>query len=103
MWRAGEFTVGDYPQTVSIVELAYSKMRPPLPGRESEDETWRRWSRDDGKTKLWWLALVGTDNCKGAVFLLTQHANEVGRKEVGDIWTRWRDDDYHKSRSLDIW
>lgn len=67
-------------QAVQILELAYSNMG--YPGQYSGDETWRRWSKLDIQTKNWWLALLGTDNCKGRVYLLTQHAVEVGGRRL---------------------
>ena len=37
----------------------------------------------------WFYALVGTDNVKGAVWLLNDHAAEIGRKIITEIWVRW--------------
>lgn len=73
-------------QAVGILELAYSNMG--YPGQYSGDVTWREWSKLDIQTRNWWLALLGTGNCKGTVYLLTQHAREAGRKEIGDVYTR---------------
>lgn len=75
-------------RTLDLLELMYTKMGYP-PIRDG-DTVWRRWT--ERETRDWFLALLGTDNCKGTVFLLTQHADEAGRKEVTEIWTRWNGD-----------
>ncbi|KAL8780314.1 MAG: hypothetical protein Q9213_006538, partial [Squamulea squamosa] len=72
-------------QTTRVLELAYENMGYPQTARG--DTTWRRWTEQD--TPNWFYALLGTDNCKGTLFLLTQHAVEAGKKEITEIWTRW--------------
>ncbi|KAL9598389.1 MAG: hypothetical protein Q9179_003936 [Wetmoreana sp. 5 TL-2023] len=67
-----------------IIELAHKTMGYPLNG---DDPTWRKWTDED--TPNWFRALLGTDNCKGTVWLLTDHAAEIGKKKVTEIWTRW--------------
>ncbi|KAL8914308.1 MAG: hypothetical protein Q9171_001028 [Xanthocarpia ochracea] len=37
----------------------------------------------------WFYSLVGTDNIKGAVWLLNDHAAEIGKKVITEIWVRW--------------
>lgn len=74
-------------QTLQIMELIYTRTGY-TPRR---DPTWRRWTEEE--TPSWFFALLGTDNCKGTVFLLTQHAVEAGKKEIAEIWTFW-DDEY---------
>ncbi|KAL8896433.1 MAG: hypothetical protein Q9207_007707, partial [Kuettlingeria erythrocarpa] len=71
------------PQTLQIIELIYSRTGYPT----RRDAMWRRWTEEE--TPNWFFALLGTDNCKGTVFLLTQHAVEVGKKEITEIWTFW--------------
>ncbi|KAI4175019.1 MAG: hypothetical protein LQ346_008150 [Caloplaca aetnensis] len=70
-------------QTLQIMELIYSTTGYPT----RQDTKWRKWTEEE--TPNWFFALLGTDNCKGTVFLLTQHAVEAGKKEVAEIWTFW--------------
>ncbi|KAL8827745.1 MAG: hypothetical protein Q9170_006893 [Blastenia crenularia] len=72
----------DNPQTQRIINLAYSSMGYPL-----KDATWKRWTFEE--TPNWYFALLGTDNCKGTVWLLNDHAGEAGGKFVREVWTRW--------------
>ena len=75
----------DNPQTQQIVKLAYANMGYPPTGQG--DTTWRKWTVEE--TPNWFFALLGTDNCKGTVWLLRDHAGEAGKKVVREIWTRW--------------
>ncbi|KAL8695815.1 MAG: hypothetical protein Q9224_003139 [Gallowayella concinna] len=59
-----------------------------------KDDGWREWS--EAKTRPSFYAILGTDNVKGTVWLLHDHAVAIGRKEISSIWTRWQD-------NLDIW
>ncbi|KAL8682836.1 MAG: hypothetical protein Q9186_001165 [Xanthomendoza sp. 1 TL-2023] len=59
------------------------------------DPTWRRFTETE--TPEWFLALLGTDNVKGTVWLLRDHAAEIGKKVVSEIWIRW------KGVDPDIW
>ncbi|KAI4149595.1 MAG: hypothetical protein L6R39_002466 [Caloplaca ligustica] len=79
-------------QTTAVLQLAYTKMGYSLRGG---DKTWQKWTEED--TPNWFFALLGTDNCKGTLFLLNQHLVEAGKKEIVEIWTRW--DNYYP----DIW
>lgn len=72
------------PHTKAIIHLAHKSMGYPL---DADDPTWRKWT--DEETPNWFRALLGTDNCKGTVWLLTDHAAEIGKKEITEIWTRW--------------
>lgn len=49
------------------------------------------------QTPDWFYALVGTVNVKGAVFLLKDHAAEIGKKTITEIYVRWQ------SVNPDIW
>ncbi|KAL8670704.1 MAG: hypothetical protein Q9168_004774 [Polycauliona sp. 1 TL-2023] len=51
---------------------------------------WIRWT-EDGQPAFW-KALMGTDNVKGAVYLLNDHSQELGRKIVTEVFTRWQSD-----------
>ncbi|KAL8711875.1 MAG: hypothetical protein Q9220_003819 [cf. Caloplaca sp. 1 TL-2023] len=81
------------PQTQSIIKLAYQSNGFPLRssagqgGEEGGDEEWRKWTQEG--TPNWYFALLGTDNCKGTVWLLNDHAGECGGKAVREVWTRW--------------
>ncbi|KAI4125345.1 MAG: hypothetical protein LQ338_004304 [Usnochroma carphineum] len=71
-------------QTMAVMELAYTKMGYSF---RDGDTTWQKWTEQD--TPNWFFALLGTDNCKGTLFLLNQHLVEAGKKEITEIWTRW--------------
>ncbi|KAI4106113.1 MAG: hypothetical protein LQ345_007202 [Seirophora villosa] len=73
------------PETQKIIERAYRDLKYPMPA--AGEKGWRRWTLT--KTPDWFYALLGTDNCKGTVWMLNDHAAEAGGKIVKDIWTRW--------------
>ena len=73
--------------TQAVMRLAYETMGYPNPNEG--DNTWRKWTQDDPTTKNWFYALLGSDNCKGTIWLLNDHAAEIGKKEITEIWTRW--------------
>lgn len=59
------------------------------PGYDGEDQ-WRKFTEQDaGKKDFFFYGLLGTDNVKGTVWLLHDHANEIGRKDISAIWVRW--------------
>ncbi|KAI4238271.1 MAG: hypothetical protein LQ349_001218 [Xanthoria aureola] len=77
------------PGTFRILQSAY-KAR----GLDATyDRKWRRWTLADYPFFFWFL---GTDNVKGTLFLLKDHASAVGRKLITEIWTR-------ADPSVDIW
>ena len=51
------------------------------------DPTWHKFTVADSPLKFW--ALLGTVNVKATVFLLKDHAAEVGKKTIIAIWVRW--------------
>ncbi|KAL8658610.1 MAG: hypothetical protein Q9202_007504 [Teloschistes flavicans] len=57
-----------------------------VPGYDGPDE-WRKWTEVD--TRPFFFGLMGTDNVKGSVWLLNDHASEIGRKDISAIWSRW--------------
>ncbi|KAL8707677.1 MAG: hypothetical protein Q9220_007339 [cf. Caloplaca sp. 1 TL-2023] len=52
------------------------------------DPTWYQFTLANDPN--WFYAILGTDNVKGTAFLLTDHAAEIGKKTITDIWVRWR-------------
>ncbi|KAI4188734.1 MAG: hypothetical protein LQ346_005256 [Caloplaca aetnensis] len=60
-----------------------------------DPDPWKKWTEKD--TPYFFCALLGTDNVKGTVWLLNDHSVEMGRKTIGEIWTRW------DTSSPDIW
>ncbi|KAL8825170.1 MAG: hypothetical protein Q9170_007900 [Blastenia crenularia] len=72
--------------TINVLSTLYKAMR--YPGQNSGDTTWRLW-KDGDDTGNWFRALMGTDACKGTMWLLNDHAVELGKKEINEIWTRW--------------
>ncbi|KAL8812123.1 MAG: hypothetical protein Q9223_001181 [Gallowayella weberi] len=81
----------------NLITMAYKDFGYPPVGREQKgDAVWRNWTAKD--TPKWFFAFLGTDNCKTTMFLLDQHAAEVGKKVVTEIWTRWE-----KGGLPDIW
>ena len=57
-----------------------------VPGYDGAEQ-WRKWTEQN--TKHFFFGLLGTDNVKGTVWLLNDHANEIGLKDISAIWTRW--------------
>ncbi|KAI4255905.1 MAG: hypothetical protein L6R42_006501 [Xanthoria sp. 1 TBL-2021] len=71
--------------TRSVMKAAYDA-NGWVPGYDGPDE-WRPWTEQT--TEPFFFGLMGTDNVKGTVWLLNDHADEIGRKEISVIWTRW--------------
>ncbi|KAL8922222.1 MAG: hypothetical protein Q9208_005301 [Pyrenodesmia sp. 3 TL-2023] len=78
--------------TLEVLEAAYKAAGYPI---GQGDTTWQRWTETD--TQFFFFGLLGTDNCKGTVWLLNDHSAEIGKKMVSVIWTRWT------GLSPDIW
>ena len=53
------------------------------------DQTWYKFTEADPATKNWFYAIIGTPNVKGNIYLLNDHAMEIGKKTVTEIWVRW--------------
>lgn len=51
------------------------------------DKIWYKFTEAD--TPNWFYALLGTVNVKGTLFLLKDHAAEIGKKTITAIWVRW--------------
>ncbi|KAI4132129.1 MAG: hypothetical protein LQ338_000883 [Usnochroma carphineum] len=51
------------------------------------DRTWYKFTEAD--TPYWFYALLGTVNVKGTLYLLKDHAAEIGKKTITEIWVRW--------------
>ncbi|KAL8944797.1 MAG: hypothetical protein Q9216_000219 [Gyalolechia sp. 2 TL-2023] len=60
------------------------------------DKQWRKWTTTDKDQRFWFRGFLGTDSVKGTVWLLRDHPNEIGRKVITEIWTRFGD-------HFDIW
>ena len=55
-------------------------------------EQWRKFTEEQdggGGKDFFFYGLLGTENVRGTVWLLRDHANEIGRKDVEAIWVRW--------------
>ncbi|KAI4088964.1 MAG: hypothetical protein LQ344_005716 [Seirophora lacunosa] len=78
--------------TQAVLNALYKLNQPEI---KRGDPKWYRWS--GAEQPLFFLALLGTDNVKGVLWLLNDHAREMGRKEISEIWTRWGEQD------PDIW
>ncbi|KAI4256042.1 MAG: hypothetical protein LQ352_002274 [Teloschistes flavicans] len=57
-----------------------------VPGKDGDDQ-WRPWTEADHRD--FFHGLLGTDNVKGVIWLLNDHAAEIGKKEISTIWSRW--------------
>ncbi|KAL9000147.1 MAG: hypothetical protein Q9188_005745 [Gyalolechia gomerana] len=53
----------------------------------TKDETWYDWT--EANQHYFFFALLGTDNVKGVLWLLNDHAVEIGKKEITRVWVRW--------------
>ena len=56
------------------------------------DTNWYKYTLKDPLEPLaaeWFYSLVGTDNVKGTAWLLHDHAAEIGKKVITEIWVRW--------------
>ncbi|KAL8881640.1 MAG: hypothetical protein Q9198_001195 [Flavoplaca austrocitrina] len=74
--------------TQQVLTAAYNA-RGWVPGYDGEDQ-WREFKEEDaGKKNFFFYSLLGTDNVKGTVWLLNDHANEIGRKDISAIHVRW--------------
>ncbi|KAI4096999.1 MAG: hypothetical protein LQ339_006854 [Xanthoria mediterranea] len=71
--------------TLEVVRAAYkeNQLEP------WEDPHWRPWTEDSHRS--FFLGMLGTDNVKGTVWLLNDHAAGIGRKEISAIHTKWED------------
>ncbi|KAL8991018.1 MAG: hypothetical protein Q9169_007967 [Polycauliona sp. 2 TL-2023] len=59
------------------------------PGYDGEDQ-WREFREENaGRKNFFFYGILGTDNVKGIVWLLNDHANEFGRKDISAIHVRW--------------
>ncbi|KAI4269894.1 MAG: hypothetical protein L6R38_007298 [Xanthoria sp. 2 TBL-2021] len=47
---------------------------------------WVKWT--EAEQKYLWQGLLGTDNVRGVVWLLNDHAQALGKKTIMEIWTR---------------
>ena len=66
---------------------AYAKYLGLTEHQVKSDGIWRQWS-PDGPYPEAFLALCGTDNVKGTLYMLKDYRSELGRKTIRDIWTR---------------
>ncbi|KAL8697005.1 MAG: hypothetical protein Q9201_007363 [Fulgogasparrea decipioides] len=71
-------------QTKAVIQTMFKSE-----GREWNvlDQTWYKYTL--AETSNWFYALLGTDNCKGTVWLLNDHAAEIGKKVITEIWVRY--------------
>ncbi|KAL8636982.1 MAG: hypothetical protein Q9228_005693 [Teloschistes exilis] len=59
------------------------------------DVTWRHWSEET--TRYFFYAILGTPNVRGTLWLLNDHAAEIGGKIPKHVYTRWN------KANPDIW
>ncbi|KAI4267117.1 MAG: hypothetical protein LQ337_008503, partial [Flavoplaca oasis] len=69
-------------ETLKIVEAAYVNNNWEPDG----DPEWRTWTEDSAQS--FFYSILGTPNVKGTVWLLKDHAAEIGRKDISAIHTR---------------
>ncbi|KAI4249024.1 MAG: hypothetical protein LQ352_005759 [Teloschistes flavicans] len=55
--------------------------------RTGSDPTWRLW--DEQNTRYFFYALIGTPSVRGTLWLLNDHAYEIGGKMPVRVYTRW--------------
>ncbi|KAI4099115.1 MAG: hypothetical protein L6R37_006108 [Teloschistes peruensis] len=78
-------------ETLTVLFTMYRAARLPL-----GQNTWYKWTETDQPSFFW--ALLGTDNVHGVLQLLNDHAAEIGKKEITEVWTRW-----NQPANPDIW
>ncbi|KAL8852360.1 MAG: hypothetical protein Q9221_002744 [Calogaya cf. arnoldii] len=68
-----------------VFNIAYDRnlLRPSGDGPED----WHEWNESSHPS--FFLSFLATDNVKGAVWLLHDHAAEMGRKEISKIFSLW--------------
>ncbi|KAI4237654.1 MAG: hypothetical protein LQ349_001683 [Xanthoria aureola] len=77
------------PSRISAAWAAY-EAKGWQPGYDGAEQ-WRKFTEeeDGGEKDFFFYGLLGTENVRGTVWLLRDHANEIGRKDVEAIWVRW--------------
>lgn len=76
--------------TINVAKAAYKSNNTDF----NADSDWKKWSI--AETPYWFYGLLGTDNVKGVVWLLKDHAQALKSKVITEIWTR-------KDLQFDIW
>ncbi|KAL8847174.1 MAG: hypothetical protein Q9221_007775 [Calogaya cf. arnoldii] len=71
--------------TQDVVRAAY-KSNPWTPEADGPED-WHRFSETE--RPAFFEGLLGTEKVKGLLWLLKDHAVEIGRKEPSVVWTRW--------------
>ncbi|KAL9594981.1 MAG: hypothetical protein Q9179_005167, partial [Wetmoreana sp. 5 TL-2023] len=71
-------------ETKAVMKTAYDNSGYTI---NKGDTEWKKWTEVD--QPYFFYALLGTESVKGTVWLLKDHAVEIGRKEITEIWTRW--------------
>ena len=74
--------------TLAVLTTMYEKAKDTELQNSVPGTVWRYWWALGG-TVNWFVALLGTDAIKGTVWLLNDHAIEIGGKEIIEIRTRW--------------
>ena len=82
------------PGTYGILLGIYAMRRIP-----TQERRWVKWTLEEQPSQF--LALLGTDNVKGVIWLLSDHAAEIGKKTITAIRTRFGE--YPSSTAPDIW
>ncbi|KAL8711710.1 MAG: hypothetical protein Q9220_003881 [cf. Caloplaca sp. 1 TL-2023] len=71
--------------TQAVIRTLYAAQGWTVEGEDGYE--WKKWTEEE--QPWFFFALLGTDNVKGVMYLLNDHVNEVGRKRVKAVWTRW--------------
>lgn len=75
------------PETLSVLKTMYTANRYSM---NQGDVTWRLWSEET--TRYFFYAILGTPNVRGTLWLLNDHAAEIGGKIPKHVYTRWNGD-----------
>ncbi|KAL8731699.1 MAG: hypothetical protein Q9181_004220 [Wetmoreana brouardii] len=81
------------PGTLEVLKTMYKSRQLTT---DQGDQKWYQWT--EANQREFFFALLGTDNVKGVLWLLNDHAAEIGKKEITEIWTRWTE-----PANPDIW
>lgn len=71
-----------------VAVIVIQEIRRRMPDWTIEDGDWHKFSVAED-TREWFYALLGVVNVQGVIWLLKDHAAEIGQKVVTEIYVKW--------------